>query len=72
MELYILVQVAMFLILVWVLKHLVHFYKGVLTEKNENAPFLTLMKVAVPLAILGLVSQVVVISISMMKALGFI
>ena len=72
MNLLILIQAGVMIFLLWLLKHIVHFYKGVLRERKEKTSLLTFMKVAIPLAILGIGSQVILILVLMMKTVGII
>ena len=72
MNLLILIQAGVILFLLWLLKHLVRFYKGVLREREQKTSLLTFMKVAIPLAILGIGSQIILVFVLMMKTVGLI
>ncbi|MEN8170597.1 MAG: hypothetical protein ABFS08_10280 [Pseudomonadota bacterium] len=61
------IEIIVILFLLWLLKHLVRFYKGVLREREKKTAILTLMKVAVPLAILGVCVQIFFVAMLMMK-----
>lgn len=53
--------------LLWLLKHLVYFYKGILKEPDVTNRLLSLFKVLVPLAIAGVLAQIFFITTFIFK-----
>lgn len=63
------INVAVLLILLWLLNHLVNFYKGVLREKESKSKLLPWFKIFLPLAIIGVGTHIIILVVLMIKTI---
>ncbi len=70
MALQIFIQILVIAFLLWIVKKLVVFYKGILSEKENKSSLFSLMKITVPLAIAGLGVQVGFIVFLLLRTVG--
>lgn len=67
----ILIPVVILFILIWLLKHLVVFYMGVLREKESKSRLLPILKIALPIAIVGVGTNIIIDIVLLVRTLFF-
>ena len=63
------IQLLLVIFLIWLLWHWGRFYAGALKAPDETARCIKLMRIVLPIALVGIICQIIVILVLMLKPL---